>query len=471
MRTIFQDKKFRTARIWSNRELRRFAHLFQGDVLNVSAWKDSDKEGSHYQNYFFNARSYTLSNYKTEARGFQGVENEFFLDLEKELVPELAGKYDTVFNHTTLEHIYDFRKAFHNICRLSKDIVILVVPFLQEMHADYGDFWRFTPMAIRRLFAEEGLETIYLSANDHARSSIYLFVIASRKPNRWSARFPKGLPVGAYIGKRAIINSPLVVAGDILRSIRIKTKRRLRWLAEKIRRRFARYRYHLRDVVVISYPKSGRTWLRVMLDSLGCFLDYSHDGTAFSSNDILKPFNGLPRDKSRYAGKRIVLLVRDPRDTVVSGYFHATKRDPVFSGSLAQFIRDDRLGLRKIIRYHSIWNDSRDIPNHFLLIRYEDLRADTYNTIMQLLKFIGISKHSKKVNGAIMDASFEKMRNKERQGLFHEKYGNRFGSSNPSDTNSLKVRRGKVGGYVDYFSPSDEAYYQQCLTEEPDPFY
>lgn len=30
---FFTDRKFRIARIWSNRELKKYAHLFTGDII------------------------------------------------------------------------------------------------------------------------------------------------------------------------------------------------------------------------------------------------------------------------------------------------------------------------------------------------------------------------------------------------------------------------------------------------------
>jgi len=117
---VFVDRKYRLPRIWSNQELKKFAHLFSGEIVNVSAWEDKDKEGGHYKNYFINANKYYLTNYKTKARGFQGYENEFYLDLKKDLDKSLINRFDVVFNHTALEHIYDIRKAFRNLCLLSK---------------------------------------------------------------------------------------------------------------------------------------------------------------------------------------------------------------------------------------------------------------------------------------------------------------------------------------------------------------
>ncbi|GGD02380.1 class I SAM-dependent methyltransferase [Hyunsoonleella pacifica] len=179
------DRVFRLPRVWSNRELKKIAHLFEGNVVNVSGWKDIDKEGGFYKDYFTSASSYTITNYKREAKGFQGLDNEIFLDLEADLTKELIGKFDTVFNHTVLEHIFEVRKAIKNLCLLTKDIVIVVVPFLQVMHGDYGDYWRFTPVTMEKLFEVNGMKMITCTFNSHRNASVYLFCVASKKPEKW----------------------------------------------------------------------------------------------------------------------------------------------------------------------------------------------------------------------------------------------------------------------------------------------
>lgn len=190
----FVDRKFRLPRLWSNQELRRIAPLFSGAVANVSAWRDEDKEGGHYRDYFCNAASYTKTNYEAEARGFQGTEGEIFLDLERPLDPGLAGRFDVVFSHTVLEHVFDVHTAFANLCALSRDVVLLCVPFLQPMHdAHYGDFWRFTPLALDRLFREQGFQILRCRFNGHRAAAVYLFAVASRHPERWAQRITGGL--------------------------------------------------------------------------------------------------------------------------------------------------------------------------------------------------------------------------------------------------------------------------------------
>ncbi len=181
------EKKWKAPRVWSNIELKKVSHLFSGKVINVSGWKDEDKENKKYKEYFINVENYFLSNYKSDARGFQGNQkNEIFLDLEKDLDNSLYSKFDVVFNHTVLEHIFDVNKAFENLCKLSNDIVIVIVPFLQEQHAEYGDYWRFTPLALKKLFERNKMDLVYINYNDNEDESIYVFAIGSKQSSKWS---------------------------------------------------------------------------------------------------------------------------------------------------------------------------------------------------------------------------------------------------------------------------------------------
>lgn len=210
----FIDRKSRLPRIWSNRELAKFSHLFSGDIVNVSGWTDVDKQGKHYKDYFMNAANYTITNYNTQAKGIQGYENEIYLDLESELPKVLIDKFDLVFNHTVLEHTYNIRTAFRNLCLMSRDNVILVVPFLQQMHGPYGDYWRFTPSAIEKMFEDNGMSLLYLSYNDNRNASIYIFSIATKNLPAWKDKIEcpyleNQQPVegfGSSIGRNAVLN-------------------------------------------------------------------------------------------------------------------------------------------------------------------------------------------------------------------------------------------------------------------------
>lgn len=202
-------------RRWSNRELRRLGPLFRGRVINVSGWQDSDKEGGHYRSYFPHADEYRISNYRGGDRGFQGMEGEIELDLSAPVPEDLRGQFDVVFNHTTLEHVFDVQTAVRGLCDLSSDVVITVVPVAQAQHDSqtWGDYWRFTPTAVRALFSLHALSVVYESVNRHRNAGIYLVTVASRRPDRWHESMPDWSPVSDsadHLG-RAVL--PFLIGG------------------------------------------------------------------------------------------------------------------------------------------------------------------------------------------------------------------------------------------------------------------
>lgn len=207
-RKIKNIRKFRKARIWSNACLRKYADYFSGDICNVSAANDEDKEGNKYRDYFHNAKKYYITNWGGY-RGFNGSEGEIFLNLEEDLPSELVERFDVIFNHTTLEHIYHMDKAFENMCLMAKDVCIVVVPFLQEVHISesYDDYWRFTPYAMQKMFAQNGYSLVVCEHNNEFDTAVYLFCIGIRdsKLIKYSENFTPIIlsnekPVGRWLG-------------------------------------------------------------------------------------------------------------------------------------------------------------------------------------------------------------------------------------------------------------------------------
>lgn len=173
---FLKDRYFSVARLWSNRELQRIDKHFYGDVINVSVWNVLDKNGRSYESYSTNANNYFKSNFD-DFWGLQGNKNKFYLDLEEELETRLIDKYDVMFNHTTLEYIYDFQTAFKNLALICNDLLIIVVPFSQINHGNkIPDYWRLTPQAMEKLLEANNLEVVYSSANNFFNSGIYLFL-------------------------------------------------------------------------------------------------------------------------------------------------------------------------------------------------------------------------------------------------------------------------------------------------------
>ena len=161
--------------------------------------------------------------------------------------------------------------------------------------------------------------------------------------------------------------------------------------------------------LVISVPKSGRTWLRVLihhylaeLRSSPLVLDgtrlqgeglpnliFTHDlwehRTTFSLKDRIRGKYLVP--EKLCLEKPLVLLARDPRDVIVSLYFQLTKRTMKYRGSLPAMIRDDRFGIAMLVSVMNHWLESWQHRSNFKLVRYEDCRRDPLVVFGDLIGF------------------------------------------------------------------------------------
>jgi hypothetical protein len=248
------------------------------------------------------------------------------------------------------------------------------------------------------------------------------------------------------------------------------------------------------DRYVLSYPKTGRTWLRalvgrVLVDRLRAPESYLLDipaltgaaglpVTAFDhdGSELIHAvrWQALSPDKSRYRGKRVLLLGRDVRDTLVSSYFQASRRIRAFEGSIAEFVRSDRFGARKIAAFYRHWQAARDLPDAFLFLRYEALHADPSAVLAEVLDFLGVRDvPAPAIAAAVEFARFDNLRSLESSGRI-ESMGARSGPmlSTPADADpeTFKVRRGKVGGFRDYLTDEDVAWIDAVVAEADCPF-
>ena len=141
--------------------------------------------------------------------------------------------------------------------------------------------------------------------------------------------------------------------------------------------------------LMVSFPKSGRTWVRVMLDSVNCKLRYTHDG---SDHSLGTHFNDLVPCQVDGSDRPLLFLHRDPRDTAVSGFFQRSLRiSEGYDGSISDFVRDPHFGLEKILRFNLAWFSyclDQESASLIRVLSYEALRRDPERGLSQLCSFL-----------------------------------------------------------------------------------
>lgn len=212
---------------------------------------------------------------------------------------------------------------------------------------------------------------------------------------------------------------------------------------------------------LVSYPRSGRTWLGFMLDHIAKRLGLpgkhmvmtKHDGAMIQRPDCLKKY--VKSKKKLYTGRKVILLVRDPRDVLCSLYFMLTVRHAKrpegkrFSRySIEEFIKS-KYGLQFIVTFMNGWAEQRKIPDSFFLLRYEDLRENTFRKLLGCLWFLDITVPNDIVRDSIYQYSFQRMQNEDKRKLIK---GFRLSEDEEKNPNALSVRSGTIGGYADLLS-------------------
>lgn len=214
-----------------------------------------------------------------------------------------------------------------------------------------------------------------------------------------------------------------------------------------------------RGARIVSYPRSGRTWLRLMLHDVSVDARFTHVG----SKNVLQLAPGeICQGMEKYARRPIVFLHREPRDTLIS-YFHHCRRRGVWEGDLATFVRDPRNGFERILAFNLGWMEAQDRFADFTAVAYEDLRADPHGELGRIVRFLRCNLvRARDIEAAIADNTFERMKEREQSGELHARFGDRFTPGGGPDENMI-VRRGAVGGHASELSEADAAYCAELM--------
>lgn len=302
------------------------------------------------------------------------------------------------------------------------------------------------------------------------------------------------MPILSDNARKALIIGPTSI---LPRSLRVAVrKQRLGKLEVDIARRS--------QLIIVAHPKSGNTWLKVMLTRLYGIRhgiaaeDFSKYPSLADSNPAIPRFaatNGWYSyeraigDKlqpeapdSELKHKPVMLLARNPLDIAVSWFFQFTKRQSAHKQELINadlahpvdrsnidmwdFVRHSDIGLNSLIDFLNYWERALAKLDKTLLTNYESLRADPGAVLRQITTLMGDSFADEDIQEAIDFGSFDNLRKLESEGFFRS---GGLTLRNPRDPESFKVRRAKVGGYRDYFTPEQADELEALVRERLSP--
>jgi len=213
------------------------------------------------------------------------------------------------------------------------------------------------------------------------------------------------------------------------------------------------------DVYLVSYPKSGNTWTRFLIANLV----YPEKNPDFSNINALlpDPEDMSKRDLARAARPRVlkshqyfdprypkvIYVVRDPRDVVLSEYYFDIKRRAIADDfPLAQFV--SRFVRGELNHPYGTWFENaaswfytRNGDPRFLLVKYESLQTRAMDEMGRIAGFLGIAAAPGRLAKAIELSAADRMRELEK------KQAHLWSSTRQTRQDKPFVRSAKSGGW------------------------
>ena len=212
------------------------------------------------------------------------------------------------------------------------------------------------------------------------------------------------------------------------------------------------------DTFLVSYPKSGNTWARFLIANLV----RPHEKIDFSNVNRMIPGPEVTRNRDlmrtprpriikshqyfdpRYP--RVIYLVRDPRDVVVSQYHFQRKRKLVadqypLSEYVGRFVAGQTSFYGSWGEHVASWLATRHGRPGFLLLRYEDMVEDTGRELSKVASFLGLCSTPEMILQAVERSSADRMRTLEKS------QAQLFTSTKNTRQDIPFVRAAKSGGW------------------------
>ncbi|TCK19459.1 sulfotransferase domain-containing protein [Thiogranum longum] len=247
-----------------------------------------------------------------------------------------------------------------------------------------------------------------------------------------------------------------------------------------IRRIYNAYLWHRSEYFTLSFPKSGKTWIKNTLADYYSHYYATHGQITFSplvrigkKRQVPRIIftHAMPRSASfkqtremmeNLAKKSVILHVRDPRNVALTYYFQVIKRANIAEAaelSFPEFLRHPVMGIDRIIRFMNAGYGLRHTYKKFMLTRYEDYLANTQPEIERTLNFLDTPIDSKILAGSLKNISdtTRLIENEQLPGLGPQ--------LNSYTEDSAVEQKWDLPSYMNYIGNSDIKYLDKCMKQ------
>ena len=213
------------------------------------------------------------------------------------------------------------------------------------------------------------------------------------------------------------------------------------------------------DIFLVSYPKSGNTWTRFLIANLV----YPEKNPDFSNINQLLPDPEAMSKRALERARRprilkshqyfdpryqkVIYIVRDPRDVVLSEYYFDIKRRAIAEDYpkqqfVSRFVRGElNHPYGTWLENAATWFYARRGDPRFLLVKYEALQSQAMEEMARIASFLGLSATPQRLALAIAQSSADRMRELEK------KHGHLWSSTRDTRQDKPFVRSAKAGGW------------------------
>jgi tetratricopeptide (TPR) repeat protein len=214
------------------------------------------------------------------------------------------------------------------------------------------------------------------------------------------------------------------------------------------------------DTYLVSYPKSGNTWVRFLLANLLKKEDedidfhtvHKHIPEVGSQKNLLRELKRPRLIKSHApfinAYPKVIYLVRDGRDAYVSFYYHRQKQLSPKIDFNTYLLSEDHYPCRWGEHVLSWLREKQQ--TRLLVVKYEDLKNDCFSQLRRMLVFLGVNRESNRIEAAIKASSFENMKRIEAE------KGRLFADQGPE----VFMRKGIVGDWKSHFGSKEKRFFK-----------